>query len=177
MPTAPEVSTPPPAVAKPPLDPATASIQLSKLLADYTTSWRTEYALRLELAKTCAYTTSYSYGMRMLQPATFKGDFSESVQKRYGLTTDFIVIAVANNSAASRAKIQEGDRITKIGVISSVQPDAGRLLAAQSKRWSKPYEVNLNRTGQDMAVTITPDKLCDVPSTKNTSRPTKFKPN
>ena len=144
------------------VDPSANTITLQKTLAEYNKTWRIEYPLRRELADKCPTSTSYSYGMRMLQPASFRGSFSDSVQKIYGTTTDFVVIAVAANSAASKAKIIEGDRITKIGSISANQADAGPTLASKSKLWSKPYDVALIRDGQQLAVTIKPDLICDI---------------
>ena len=47
----PEIAAQPVVVLKPLPDPVVTSKQLSKLLADYTKTWRDEYALRLELAK------------------------------------------------------------------------------------------------------------------------------
>ena len=144
-------------------DPVTADKSLEKILSDYTQKWRQDYPTRLALAKKCPASKSYNYGMRMLQPATFQGEFADAVQRRYGKTTDFIVIAVAANSAAAKVKITQGDRITRIGSVKSTQTNAGPSLAEQSRKWSKPYEIALLRDGRETVVTLTPDQICDIP--------------
>ena len=164
--TVPAPRTGPPSVSAPSastIDPIVADKSLEKILSDYTQKWRQDYPLRLSLARKCPTSKSYNYGMRMLQPATFQGEFSDAVQRRYGKTTDFIVIAVAANSAAAKAQIAQGDRITRIGTVSSTQTNAGPKLAEQSRRWSNPYDVVLVKDGRETTVKLTPDLVCDVP--------------
>jgi C-terminal processing protease CtpA/Prc len=173
--TAPTTQQPPVATTKPvpnsnvevkpsvPAPPAEVDKSLETILGDYTKKWRNDYPLRMNLAAKCAAPRSYSYGMRMLQPATFTGDFAESVQRKYGNTTDFIVIAVAPNSAAARTGIFTGDRIVQVGSVKSTQPNAGRTLAEKSRKWSKPYEVVLIKNNKPVSLTLTPDAICEIP--------------
>jgi C-terminal processing protease CtpA/Prc len=163
-------SKPPPSPApsvevKPsaPPPPAEVDKSLDSILSEYTKKWRNDYPLRMNLAAKCANSRSYSYGMRMLQPATFTGDFAESVQRKYGNTTDFIVIAVGPNSAAAKAGIFTGDRIVQVGTVKSTQANAGKTLAERSRKWSKPYEVVLLKNSKPVTVTLTPDAICEIP--------------
>lgn len=146
-----------------PAPPAEVDKSLDTILSDYTKKWRNDYPLRMNLAARCATSRSYSYGMRMLQPATFTGDFAESVQRKYGNTTDFIVIAVGPNSAAAKAGIFTGDRIVQVGTVKSTQVNAGKTLAERSRKWSKPYEVVLLKNSKPVTVTLTPDAICEIP--------------
>jgi C-terminal processing protease CtpA/Prc len=119
--------------------------------------------MRRQLAPKCTTTTGYSYGMRMLQPASFQGDFAEAVKKKYGNTTDFIVIAVAKDSAAAKLKIVEGDRIVQVGRVKSTQPNAGKLLGGEVRKWSTPYDVVVMRDGKPVTMKLQPDRICEIP--------------
>jgi membrane-associated protease RseP (regulator of RpoE activity) len=136
---------------------------LDGILKDYTKKWRQDYPTRLSMSATCPAKRVYSYGMRMLHPATFQGTFSDVVKQKYGNTTDFIVIAVAKGGAAYKADIMDGDRIVQINGVKSTQFNAGKTLAERSLRWSKPYDITVIRGGKTMVVNLTPDRICDIP--------------
>jgi C-terminal processing protease CtpA/Prc len=136
---------------------------LDSILTEYTRKWRQDYPMRRQLAGKCATTTGYSYGMRMLQPASFQGDFAEAVKKKYGNTTDFIVIAVAKDSAAAKLQIVEGDRIIQVGKVKSTQPNAGKLLGGEVRKWSTPYDVVVMRDGKPVTMKLKPDRICEIP--------------
>jgi hypothetical protein len=158
---APQVVTAPPPGA--PLPPEVAEKSLDSILSDYTKKWRQDYPLRMKLAAKCPSTKGYSYGMRMLQPATFQGDFADAVKRKYGNTTDFIVIAVAPDSAAAKLKIAVGDRLVQVGRVKSTQPDAGKTLGVESRKWATPYDVVALKAGQPVTMSLKPDLLCELP--------------
>jgi hypothetical protein len=157
----PQVVTAPPLSA--PLPPEVAEKSLDSILNDYTKKWRQDYPLRMKLAAKCPSTKGYNYGMRMLQPATFQGDFADAVKRKYGNTTDFIVIAVAPDSAAAKLKITVGDRLVQVGRVKSTQPDAGKTLGVESRKWARPYDVVVIRGGQPVTMSLKPDLLCEIP--------------
>jgi hypothetical protein len=163
----PEVKPAPPAVTPPPpaapLPPEVAEKSLDSILSDYTKKWRQDYPLRIKLAAKCPSSKGYSYGMRMLQPATFQGDFADAVKRKYGNTTDFIVIAVAPGSAAAKLNITVGDRLLQVGRVKSIQNDAGKTLSVESRKWSTPYDVVVMRGGQPVKMSLKPDLLCELP--------------
>jgi hypothetical protein len=153
--------TPPPQAA--PLPPEVAEKSLDSILSDYTKKWRQDYPLRIKLGAKCPSSKGYSYGMRMLQPATFQGDFADAVKRKYGNTTDFIVIAVAPDSAAAKLNINVGDRLLQVGRVKSIQNDAGKTLSVESRKWSTPYDVVVMRGGQPVKMSLKPDLLCELP--------------
>jgi hypothetical protein len=155
------VQTPPPPSV--PLPPEVAEKSLDTILTEYTKKWRQDYPLRMKLAAKCPASKGYSYGMRMLQPATFQGDFADAVKRKYGNTSDFIVIAVASGSAASKLNIAVGDRLIQVGRVKSTQVDAGKTLGVESRKWSAPYEVVALRGGQAVSMSLKPDLLCEIP--------------
>jgi hypothetical protein len=159
-PTPPLASPPPPST---PLPPEVAEKSLDSILSDYTKKWRQDYPLRMKLGPKCPASKGYSYGMRMLQPATFQGEFADAVKRKYGNTTDFIVIAVAPDSAASKLNIAVGERLIQVGRVKSTQPDAGKTLATESRKWSAPYSVVALRGGKEVPMTLKPDLLCEIP--------------
>jgi hypothetical protein len=161
----PPVATPTPSPAPPstPLPPVVAEKSLDIILSDYTKKWRQDYPLRMKLAAKCPASKGYSYGMRMLQPATFKGDFADAVKRKYGDTTDFIVIAVAPNSAASKLNIVVGDKLVQVGRVKSTQVNAGKTLGEQSRKWAAPYDVVVIRNDKEVVMSLKPDLLCEVP--------------
>jgi C-terminal processing protease CtpA/Prc len=161
-PTNPQAQTPSASQAPAPVTPELEK-SLDGILKDYTKKWRQDYPTRLSMAATCPSKRVYSYGMRMLHPATFQGTFADVVKQKYGNTSDFIVIAVAKSGAANKAEIMEGDRIVQIGTVKSTQVNAGKTLAERSLRWSKPYDVTFIRGGKTMVAKLTPDRICDVP--------------
>jgi hypothetical protein len=161
----PPVATPAPPSTLPsaPLPPVVAEKSLDIILSDYTKKWRQDYPLRMKLAAKCPASKGYSYGMRMLQPATFKGDFADAVKRKYGDTTDFIVIAVAPNSAASKLNIAVGDRLVQVGRVKSTQTNAGKTLGEQSRKWATPYDVVVMRNDKEVVMSLKPDLLCEIP--------------
>jgi hypothetical protein len=159
----PPVATPVPPPPSAPLPPEVAEKSLDSILSDYTKKWRQDYPLRMKLAAKCPASKGYSYGMRMLQPATFQGEFADAVKRKYGNTTDFIVIAVAPGSAAAKLNIAVGDRLVQVGRVKSTQPDAGKTLATESRKWSAPYSVVALRSGKEVPLTLKPDLLCEIP--------------
>jgi C-terminal processing protease CtpA/Prc len=156
------VPAPTPSVSTP-QTPEVAEKSLEAILSEYTKKWRQDYPLRVKLAAKCPTSKGYSYGMRMLQPSTFKGDFADAVKRKYGDTTDFIVIAVAPNSAASKLNINVGDRLVQVGRVTSNQTNAGKTLGEQSRKWSAPYDVVALRGGKEVVMSLKPDLLCEVP--------------
>jgi hypothetical protein len=164
----PEVKPAPPVVIAPPapstpLPPAVAEKSLDSILSEFTKKWRQDYPLRMKLGAKCPSSKGYSYGMRMLQPATFQGDFAEAVKRKYGNTNDFIVIAVAPGSAAAKLNIVVGDRLVQVGKVKSTQNDAGKTLSVESRKWSAPYDVVVIKDGQPVKMTLKPDLLCELP--------------
>jgi hypothetical protein len=160
---APPAATPAPSPPSAPLPPEVAEKSLDSILSDYTKKWRQDYPLRVKLGPKCPASKGYSYGMRMLQPATFQGDFADAVKRKYGNTTNFIVIAVAPGSAAAKLNIAVGDRLLQVGRVKSTQPDAGKTLATESRKWSAPYSVVALRDGKEVLMTLKPDLLCEIP--------------
>ncbi len=156
--------TPAPAPIPPPKQaPSTEEKSLNTILSDYTNKWRKDYPLRVQLAPKCPASKGYSYGMRLIQPASFQGDFAEAVKRKYGNSTDFIVIAVASGFAASKVGIVEGDRVVQISRVRSTQANAGKTIGEQSRRWSTPYDVVLLRNDKEVTVKLKPDLLCEIP--------------
>jgi C-terminal processing protease CtpA/Prc len=158
-PATPSPAPPPPQVATPEV----VEKSLDSILSDYTKKWRQDYPLRQKLAAKCPASKGYSYGMRMLQPATFQGEFADAVKRKYGNTTDFIVIAVAPGSAASKIGIATGDRLVQVGNVKSTQANAGKTLGEQSRKWANPYDVVVMRAGQPVTMQLKPDQLCEIP--------------
>lgn len=159
----PPVASPPPPPPTAPLPPEVAEKSLDSILSDYTKKWRQDYPLRMKLGPKCPASKGYSYGLRMLQPATFQGEFADAVKRKYGNTTDFIVIAVAPGAAAAKLNIVVGDRLVQVGRVKSTQPDAGKTLATESRKWSAPYSVVVLRNGKEVPMTLKPDLLCEIP--------------
>jgi hypothetical protein len=159
----PPVALPPPPPPSAPLPPEVAEKSLDSILSDYTKKWRQDYPLRMKLGAKCPASRGYSYGMRMLQPATFQGEFADAVKRKYGNTTDFIVIAVAPGSAAAKVNIAVGERLVQVGRVKSTQPNAGKTLATESRKWSAPYIVVVLRNGKEVPLTLKPDLICEIP--------------
>jgi membrane-associated protease RseP (regulator of RpoE activity) len=127
-----------------------------------TSKWKRDYPLRLQLATSCPTATSYSYGMRLVHPLTYAGEFLDVIQQRHGLANEFIVIAVAPDSAAARVRVVPGDRIIRIGTIRADSPNAGRRLADESRKWNTPYDIVVMRDGKALAVSLKPDRICEI---------------
>jgi hypothetical protein len=157
----------PPPVAQvpvpPPQTPEVVEKSLDMILGDYTKKWRQDYPLRMKLAAKCPSSKGYSYGMRMIQPATFQGEFADAVKRKYGNTTDFIVIAVAQGSAAAKLNIVVGDRLLRVGSVKSTQANAGKTLGEQARKWATPYDVVVTREGKEATMQLKPDLICEIP--------------
>jgi hypothetical protein len=160
--SAPSASTPP-IPQSTPLPPAVAETSLDTILKEYTKKWSQDYPLRMKLGAKCPASKGYSYGMRMLQPATFQGDFADAVRRKYGNTNDFIVIAVAPGSAAAKLNIVVGDRIVQVGPVKSTQPNAGKTLGMASRKWSTPYDIIALKGDKEVRMSLKPDLLCELP--------------
>ncbi len=138
------------------------SQELEQILQTELSTWRKDYAKRQRLAANCPSGLYYSYGMRLIQPSSFRGDYADLVKQRYGSGTEFLVIAIAEKAAAAKAGILPGDRLMKVGPISANELDSAKRVATESRRWRLAYTITLERDGKILSKTLTPDKLCDV---------------
>jgi hypothetical protein len=139
-----------------------ATQELERFLQMELSQWRKDYAKRQGLSARCPAGVYYAYGMRLMQPSTFRGDYADLIKQRFGNGPEFLVIAVAERAAAKRAGILPGDRLIKVGPISANESDSARRVAAESRKWHKAYVITLERDGKTLSKTLTPDKLCDV---------------
>jgi hypothetical protein len=173
QPTAPVQTRPSPVPAEPPGTTSgttkqvpdnqqTATQELEQILQMELSQWRKDYAKRQRLGASCPAGIYYAYGMRLLQPSTFRGDYAELIKQRFGKGSEFLVIAVAERAAAKRAGILPGDRLIKVGPISANESDSARRVANESRKWRQAYAITLERDGKTFTKTLTPDKLCDV---------------
>jgi hypothetical protein len=136
--------------------------ELEQILQTELSAWRKDYAKRQRLSSSCPSGLYYSYGMRLIQPSSFRGDYADLVKQRYGSGTEFLVIATAEKAAAARAGILPGDRLMRVNTINANELDSAKRVASESRRWRQPYPITLERDGKIISKMLTPDKLCDV---------------
>jgi hypothetical protein len=163
--SAPGPSTPPPAAPATrqiPNSNASAVVDLEKILGDELSVWKKQYTQRRRLGANCPTTTSFNYGMRLLQPSSFRGDYADIVRQRYGDGSEFLVLAVADAGAAARAGVLPGDRISRIHTVKADQVESAKRVATESRSWHIAYTLDLERDGKRRTIRLSPDRLCDI---------------
>ncbi len=136
--------------------------QLEQIFAKELAQWKREYVQKKKFANNCPGPVIYAYGMRLIQPSSFRGDYAALVRQRYGNGPEFLVIATADQGAAALSGILPGDRLTRIASIDARELDAAKRVAAESRRWRQPYTIWLERDGKQLNKKLQPDKLCDL---------------